>query len=156
MCSEGKLPSTMHGWARRMAHHLKTHQHVVAACSSPWRFTSSEFQKEVKAVLHICAAQGHETIVLGVWGCSSRKVSHVVGAFQKELLHDGEFAAQFQRVIFAIHDSTMFRDFKHSWNAQREAEQGECHIFMDKIAGGLLRSCCLCYRRRRGERPREP
>lgn len=60
--------------------------------------------EKARTVLHMAACNGHDTLVLGAFGCGYfRNPPSVVAEVFRELLC-GEFAAAFSRVVFAIPD----------------------------------------------------
>jgi len=68
------------------------------------RFEEDLLYEKVRTILHMAAVNGHDTLVLGAFGCGYfRNPTHVVAEAFRQLLF-GEFAAAFSRVIFAIPD----------------------------------------------------
>ncbi|WP_052596465.1 TIGR02452 family protein [Aureispira sp. CCB-QB1] len=60
-------------------------------------------QRRMDMVLAICKQNGHETLILGAWGCGVFQNDPVViAALFKELLL-GKYKNQFKRVVFAIY-----------------------------------------------------
>lgn len=61
--------------------------------------------RRAEKVLLLAAAQGHDTLVLGAWGCGvfRNDPQDVAGVFA-ELLGRPAFARSFRRVVFAIYD----------------------------------------------------
>jgi uncharacterized protein (TIGR02452 family) len=64
------------------------------------------FEERIRKVLVIGAAHGHASIVLGAWGCGAfrNEAAEIAPIFGRVLR--GEFAGTFQRVVFAVLDST--------------------------------------------------
>ncbi len=65
-------------------------------------------RERARKVLLVAAAHGHPTLVLGAWGCGvfrndPRQVAEVFSGF---LTGDGEFNGCFERVVFAVFDSS--------------------------------------------------
>lgn len=61
-------------------------------------------------ILRVAAEQGHETLVLGAWGCGvfRNDPDEVAGIFA-ELLTDPELRGRFARIVFAIYDRSAER-----------------------------------------------
>lgn len=61
-------------------------------------------------ILRVAAEQGHETLVLGAWGCGvfRNDPDEVAGVFA-ELLADPELRGRFAQIVFAIYDRSAER-----------------------------------------------
>jgi uncharacterized protein (TIGR02452 family) len=59
-------------------------------------------------VLQVATEQGVETLILGAWGCGvfRNDPAQVAGVFAELLRPDGLFGGTFQRIVFAIYDSS--------------------------------------------------
>eukprot|EP00441_Pelagodinium_beii_P035511 CAMPEP_0197641078 /NCGR_PEP_ID=MMETSP1338-20131121/15142_1 /TAXON_ID=43686 ORGANISM="Pelagodinium beii, Strain RCC1491" /NCGR_SAMPLE_ID=MMETSP1338 /ASSEMBLY_ACC=CAM_ASM_000754 /LENGTH=264 /DNA_ID=CAMNT_0043213983 /DNA_START=42 /DNA_END=836 /DNA_ORIENTATION=- len=68
-------------------------------------FNQKLLYEKARSILHIAACNGHETLVLGAFGCGyfRNPPGAVAEVFQDLLV--GEFAASFSLVVFAIPDS---------------------------------------------------
>lgn len=67
-------------------------------------FDDALLHQKVRSVLHMAAANEHNALVLGAFGCGYfRNPPSVVAAKLEELL-DGEFAGAFPVVVFAVPD----------------------------------------------------
>ncbi len=64
------------------------------------------FLRRIAAVLAIAARHGHDTLVLGAWGCGAFRndPAVVAGAF-RAVLDEAALAAPFQRIVFAIFEA---------------------------------------------------
>ena len=67
--------------------------------------------RRVDRVLRIAATHGHDTLVLGAWGCGAfgNDPSAVAGMFHDALT--GDFSGRFSTTVFAILDSSPSRQF---------------------------------------------
>jgi len=81
---------------------------TVAAQNVNWdgRFEYDLLYEKVRTILHMAACNGHDTVVVGAFGCGYfRNPPSVVAEVFRELLF-GEFAAAFSLAVFAIPDRT--------------------------------------------------
>jgi len=62
------------------------------------------FLNRMSRVLSIAAMHGHETIILGAWGCGVFKNEPKDVASHFKLLLENEFKNVFRVVVFAIYD----------------------------------------------------
>lgn len=62
----------------------------------------------MEKLLMVAALQGHETLVLGAWGCGvfRNPAAKVSGYFKNHLLDNPQFNGVFKKIVFAILDST--------------------------------------------------
>jgi uncharacterized protein (TIGR02452 family) len=62
----------------------------------------------IEKVLSVAVVHGHETLVLGAWGCGvfANDPEQVAAWFARHLRGDGLFRAAFHRVVFAVLDRT--------------------------------------------------
>lgn len=67
----------------------------------------------IEKVLAVATAHGHDTLVLGAWGCGAfgNSSEDIAGLFAQTLLDDGPFATTFRQVVFAITDWSDERRF---------------------------------------------
>ncbi|WP_009963482.1 TIGR02452 family protein [Verrucomicrobium spinosum] len=65
-------------------------------------------RRRAQRVLHVAAAEGVDALVLGAWGCGvfRNDPAQVAQVFAELLGPDGPFGGTFQRVVFAIYDSS--------------------------------------------------
>lgn len=65
-------------------------------------------RERARKVLLVAAAQGHATLVLGAWGCGvfRNDPRTVADIFSELLAGGGEFEGVFERVVFAVRDSS--------------------------------------------------
>jgi len=67
-------------------------------------FDAALLREKVRTVLHLASAHGHDSVVLGAFGCGYfRNPANTVAKTFKELLQ-GEFAGVFDVVVFAVPD----------------------------------------------------
>jgi uncharacterized protein (TIGR02452 family) len=66
-------------------------------------------RERIRKFLWLANYKGHRTLILGAWGCGAfrNNVQDIAGTFSDLL--KGEFADCFERVIFAIYDTTLDR-----------------------------------------------
>ncbi|MFT5683611.1 MAG: hypothetical protein ACI8RZ_004543, partial [Myxococcota bacterium] len=76
-------------------------------------------RERIRRVLSVMATQGHDTIVLGAWGCGvfRNEPVDVSGWFSDALT--GEFRGVFARVVFSIPDQPRGR-FIHPFQRRFE------------------------------------
>ncbi|MDR1740937.1 MAG: TIGR02452 family protein [Synergistaceae bacterium] len=60
-------------------------------------------RSKIRSILRISALHGHDSLVLGAWGCGAfhNPPRHIATLF-KETFAEAEFAGRFKRVVFAI------------------------------------------------------
>ena len=65
----------------------------------------------VESVLNIAVANGHESVVLGAWGCGvfRNDPAQIAEVFARQLQEDGRFQSAFRKVVFAVLDRTADR-----------------------------------------------
>jgi uncharacterized protein (TIGR02452 family) len=80
------------------------------------------FDDRIRRVLGIAVAHGHDTVVLGAWGCGAfgNDPAQVAAQFQDAL--SGDFAGAFRRVVFAILDWSEERRFIGPFQASFSVE----------------------------------
>merc|ERR1712039_430810 len=79
---------------------------TVAAQNVNWdgRFEPDLLREKVRTILHVAACNGHDTLVLGAFGCGYFRNPPAVVAETFRKLLSSEFAAAFSLVVFAIPD----------------------------------------------------
>ncbi len=71
------------------------------------------FKEKIRSVLRIAIDTGHDSIVLGAWGCGAfRNDPVVVSVFFKEVIKENEFDGRFIEIAFAIIDKHKTNNFK--------------------------------------------
>lgn len=71
----------------------------------------STMENRIKGILRVALSNGDTSIVLGAFGCGVFKNNpHTVAYTFKNLLQSPEFKNQFERVVFAIYDTTPTKD----------------------------------------------
>lgn len=63
-------------------------------------------EARLERVLWVARRHGHQTLVLGAWGCGvfGNQPEVVARLFAKQLLGSGRFRGQFARLVFAVYD----------------------------------------------------
>ena len=72
--------------------------------NSPHELTElhDAFYRRAEHILAVAAAKGHDSIVLGAWGCGAFQGDPKLAADAFGRALDGRFAGRFDRVVFAI------------------------------------------------------
>jgi uncharacterized protein (TIGR02452 family) len=96
--------------------------------NEPSNFTSiqSTMQNRIRSVLAVARKHGHNTLVLGAWGCGvfGNDPYDVATWFSDALLEDSRFAAAFNRIVFGVLD---FADETPTYEAFRKVFAENSH-----------------------------
>lgn len=92
-----------------------------------------DWRRRINAVLSIALQKGHDSLVLGAWGCGElgNNAQQVASLFRQELTH--RFRGCFKHVVFSfLHDPDAFKAFCAEFGAPRMGFPEEVEVFNRK------------------------